>query len=261
MAFQKFFPECARPFHRIERGMDIFEFRTLADCFAAAQEAFSQNRQAFTATISEDWAGIGEQWPEYLRQQGAQKALDAFRAAQASFPLHGAPDAPIARPNGGAWVIPEVLIGSPLPARIRPRTALPLRKLQMHLSFSANIDYAVVAGNTARIARAAWEYVLKGGIVECSAIYEAQYSSDRPTERGTSGVVFIIHANLASEWEIAQAISVQVFRGAFLGTACAMDPRYGGGLPVSRTFATKNTINLIGNKNSDDRELQKHGIE
>lgn len=249
-----------RQFHRIENGADVFEFRGIDSMFRLLAHMQSIDHDANTGGDLE-WSGVIHEQTRvaYAANRGAQKALDDFRKAQAAFPLHGAPSRPVARPCGGAWVIPEVIKGSPLPARVRPRTALPIRDFRLHMSISAYVEFEVIAVSAAKVARAAWEYTLQGGIVQCTAIYENGYHTE--SKHGTNACVIILHPSLASEWEIAQSISIQTYRAVAIRLARAFSGTRDDSLRVSRLFAGSNVAALTGDAERDAKELRKFDIE
>lgn len=258
------------PFHRVENGFDVLEFHSWSDAVNLLRRHFDRNSAFNTGAFTHPrWAGIiGESGADYLENAGAKQALSDFHSAEPSVAIKPLAGSIAARPNGGAWIIPEMIQGSPLPSRVRMRDRLPPQDWRLHLSTSGSVQFGDIARTAVKASRAAWDYTLRGGVVNLSIRLENGYH--KASKWGTAGLCLIIHPAIASDWEVAQACSVQAYRAVAISFACAMSGTENDSLTVSTRFATPDVAKIgaytylgydTSHKEADDRELAKIGIE
>ncbi len=141
--------------------------------------------------------------------------------------------------------MPEVINGMPLPARIRLRDRLAPKRFSVQVECTAGVDFKIIAESAAKVARAAWEYTLRGGV----AIIEARYTYclRLPNKQtGVKGLLIKVTPSLSSEWEIANAISVQAYRPLGMNLAIAMSGQAHDLIPVPYFIPPAGTATLHG---------------
>lgn len=238
----------------------VLEVASMAEFFSLAEPVIRKDSATYNRAEVGYWAGLGEQSkPAFYAAQGSDNALEAFRAAQASLDHSTLPGSVQARPNGGAWVIPEVIKGAPLPARVRIRDRLAPKRFAVRIECTASVNFQVIAESAAKIARAAWDYTMRGGvaIVEASYFYCFAISNQ---QTGAKGLLIRVTPTLSSEWEIANAISVQAYRPLGMNLAIAMSGLQSDDIPVLYVIPPKGTATLHGTSADADSLRDVLGI-
>lgn len=167
------------------------------------------------------FSGITVPRAQWLASGVFPNALEAFNAASAR--LHAENLQPgTLRPAvaGGAWVVPLVLAGNPMPSRIRERSKLPPKSIRVGVTVSGLRAWQGLADPLARLAHGAWEYLQAGGAITVEVWHCAHY--DRAMPDGARGLVVKIKCPLTDKAAFASALSVQCKRGATLSLACAV---------------------------------------
>jgi hypothetical protein len=199
---------------------------------ARAMHADSRRYRGLLAErCDEGWAGMPGQDVAALLSTGIiDAALRDFEAAQAKLLndnlLPGSMQPAVA---GGAWIVPLVLANNPMPARIRTRSKLPPRSLDLCTNVSSHINPADVTASMARIAKAAWLYILAGGAVTITAHYIHKFS--KPCD-GQWGVLHSIKVPITNCAALASACSVQHYRGMDIIAAQCLSGDPHDGLPL-----------------------------
>jgi len=157
------------------------------------------------------WAGVESESLTDFTQNGVSKdAFAAFDAATTS--LHAdrfQPGAPVAAVAGGAWVVPLVLANHPMAARLRTRTKLPPKNIDIAVTVSASVKWQTLTNSLARLAHAAWAYIEAGGAVRLTVHHISGFSKER---HGAHGIIVSLQAPLTSKAGFATACSTQVKR-------------------------------------------------
>ena len=210
----------------------------------------------------ESWSGLdGQSISDILTTGKGNRALQAFSEAQAKLEaqsvIGGRPQAAIA---GGAWVIPSVLSGNPMSARIKPRAKLPHKDFRFMLQVSASVNQNEMSQVCAKIARAAWDYVLAGGTVSLTMFYVYGYNNEKrncPIE----AAVFEVNIPLNDSSALALALSTAMYRPILMGLASlVLSPRHNDGIPMKRHITPTSAISLQGQIETDFPILKKAGI-
>lgn len=193
----------------------------MADCLMFASPAATVNaagefaRKAVRAWAEDGyWSGLGAQsTADFLASGHSREALRHFNRAQAALAqehkLGGGQRPSVA---GGAWVMPLVIQGNPLPARIKTREKLAPKNIRLLFNISGGVNAEEVARIGARIARACWDYQLAGGIVTLSVGFLGAHMRGTPNRHRYCLVESMVP--LTSESAIALALSPVFFRAA-----------------------------------------------
>lgn len=206
----------------------------------------------------EKWAGFiladGKAFIESGRSADAQKAFDE---AIAETDLKGTPSSPVYAVSGGVWSVPRHLSGHPKAAIIRPRVALPPLHIKLSACFLAMVNSADVAFPLAKVAKAAWSHIKKGGVATVTCNYSYRYA--RPNGK-FHGLLITLNVPLADVSAIASSLSVQTFRCPGIGLAQGLSGQPHDGLwPVY--LSGPGIIRLEGNRKLDTRALAAAGIK
>ena len=214
-------------------------------------------------SCGESWSGIGGQSiPDILTTGKGNRALQAFSEAQAKLEaqsvIGGRPQPAIA---GGAWVIPSVLSGNPMSARIKPRAKLPHKDFRFMLQVSAFVNQNEMSQVCAKIARAAWDYVLAGGTVSLTMFYVYGYHNER-NDCPIEGGVFEVNIPLNDSSALALALSTAIYRPILMGLAAlVLSPYHNDSIPMKRHIVPTGAISLQGEARIDFPTLKAAGIE
>lgn len=195
------------------------------------------------------WSGV-EQSPASVLQQGFYtSAFSEFQRAQAKLETDRfQPGALRAMPAGGAWVIPLVLGSNPLPSRIRERTKLPPRNLELVVNVSAGIRWQDITASMARIARASWDYIEAGGAVTITVHYVHKFGR---VQGGNHGVLVSIKVPITNQAAFASACSTQEYRGFSMTFASlGLSPIQGDGLPLVK-YTKPGVLHVTGRVQDD----------
>lgn len=167
------------------------------------------------------FSGITVPRADWLASGVFPNAVDAFNAATAR--LHAdrlQPGALKPAVAGGAWIVPLVLAGNPMPARLRQRSKLPPKAIRVGVTVRASRPWQGLADPLARLAHGAWEYLQAGGAIEVEVWHCTHY--DAPLPDGAHGLVVKLKCPLTNKAAFASALSVQCKRGATLALAWAI---------------------------------------
>ena len=207
---------------------------------------------------SGQWSGIRESLPGWLESGVFAQAFETFQSAESRMEASRfimAP--PIAAVTGGAWVVPLVLTGVPMSARIRPRAKLPPVNLSLTVCVSAYVKHADISRSTAKIARAAWDYTQAGGAVRLVVNYT--YGFTTPAPGGVQGLVCTVEIPLTNQAAFASACSAQQFRGAAICLAQSLSGLREDSLPVVR-LGIPGSIDVSGLTGDDDKAREAFAI-
>lgn len=216
-----------------------------------------ENRTAmsYAKDITQRWAGFRSESNSDAINAGVSR--DAHKTMQAN---HAALEAPLKAPGraipspvGGAFNIGRILNGHPLSAYRRPRVTLPPKTIVIALSVSCSIDESTISKTVSKIARAAWEYHLAGGIVNVTFQTLCFYS--RAPASGEKGMLISLILPLADVSALATGASLQAFRGFGIPIMQAYsgethDPLWPGDILTPGVFT------LSGDQRKDDAILQ-----
>lgn len=119
----------------------------------------------------ESWVGLTlEECREVLETGGCERITRPVREALAA--LRAETHAPRIAPSVvGAWDIPAVITGRPLPALARTRGPAPVRHIDIAVALTVKQSVESIAHYAARIARAAHDYSLTRGTVTASVVW------------------------------------------------------------------------------------------
>lgn len=201
------------------------------------------------------WAGFLTETPSAAeRARYSRDAHEALKSARAilNTPVK-APGRSIPSPVGGSFNIGRVLQGHPLSAYRRQRAALPPKTIEVALSATWDIDQKTIAASISRIARAAWEYHLAGGVVNIRIHYILGF--DRPDANGNEGLIITINLPTENIGQLATAASVQFFRGFAIPAAQALSPVHND--PLHAGSSTLPGIHTLRGKPADDAPILK----
>lgn len=145
---------------------------------------------------------------------------------------------------GGPWVVPLVLTGAPLASRLRERTKLPPRNIDIGITVSARTDWQNLTESLAPLAHAGWQYIAAGGALSLTAHHASTFNAPvRINGALHRGVVFSIRAPLTNQAAFASTASVQLKRGLCIPIAAV----FGGSDRVLRAYVRKaGLVNLDG---------------
>lgn len=192
------------------------------------------------------WSGLTTQTAEELAQSCVSPdAHREFSAAVAK--LHAdrlQPGTTSPAVSGGPWVVPLVLTGAPLASRLRERTKLPPRNIDIGITVSAGTDWKNLARSLAPLAHAGWQYIEAGGALSLTAHHASTF--DAPViinGAAHRGVVFSIKAPLTNQAAFAATASVQLKRGLCIPLAMVL----GDSHSLPRAYVRKaGLVNLDG---------------
>lgn len=219
----------------------------------AGDQVFSRSLAALADDGS--FSGITIPRKQWLASGVFPNALEAFNAATAR--LHAENLQPgTLRPMvaGGAWVVPLVLAGNPMPSRIRERSKLPPKSIRVGVTVRAFRAWQGLADPLAKLAHGAWEYLQAGGAITVEVWHCTHY--DNPMPDGAQGLVVKIKCPLTDKAAFASALSVQCKRGATLSLANAI----AGRLQKLPTCYVEGLESLSADPTRDAETLKKLGI-
>lgn len=175
---------------------------------------FARDENASSWLSNPRWIGLEAQSVSDYDQTGiAQTPLTFLQNANAALPKRQTRLAqPHAAISGGYWDTPSVLANIPLAARTRKRAKLAPINIKIAFVLSGGVKSEAMAVQTARIARAIWDYTLAGGAVSLTVAHVGSY--ERRAENGTTGLAVEMRVNCSDQAALAQAIS------PVLGRAC-----------------------------------------
>lgn len=138
----------------------------------------------------------------------AKESLRLTQAASAQMPKRASIMAnPHAAITGGYWDTPSVLAGLPLAARTRKRTKLVPKRIHIAFYMSGGITTESMAPETAKIARAIWDYTLAGGAVDLTISHISGTTAHHIT-----GIITETRVNCADVASLSLALSPTFFR-------------------------------------------------
>lgn len=186
------------------------------------------------AVWHKSWAALEGQTPDAFLESGVSTAAHReFSRAVAK--LHADRLQPgTLRPMvaGGAWVVPLVLAGNPMPSRIRERTKLPPKNIELGVTLMAMTDWRALTKSLAPIAHAAWAYIQAGGVVTLTVNYSWAFHK---SQDGHEGVTISLKAPLTSEAGFASCISTQASRcwALLMGQSLSGVPNGADSMPLA----------------------------
>lgn len=200
-----------------------------------------------------DWSGVNQAPDSILAQGFYTTAREEFFKASAKLEtdryIPGALKPAVA---GGAWIVPLVLAGNPMPARIRQRSKLPPVNLDLAVNVWVGVKWEDITRSMARIARAAWNYIEAGGAVSITANYVHHFSH---AQDGCKGVVVSIQVPVTNMAAFASAASTQEYRGFTMAFASqGLSPNVGDGLPLCK-WNRPGLLHITGRPADDDKAL------
>lgn len=168
------------------------------------------------------WMGLSAQEvSEWQTTGGVQRLTDRMQATRATLRAEANTSA-LVRAEVGAWDIPSVITGQPLPAMRRmPRKQAP-RAIDLYLSLVAKTkarDVAAMARLTAKLASAIDTYCLNTGAVSARLVLASATFKLKPnaglSDHHVSRVMLAL--DVANTHEIALALSPEFARLCYLG--------------------------------------------
>jgi len=201
-----------------------------------------------------NWAGFEKQALGKLLSTGIiDAALADFEKVQAKLITHAIPDRPLPSVTGGVWVTPLVLANVPMCARLRTRTKLPPKNLELAVNVSAVVEASDITASLARIARAAWDYTLSGGAITITVNYVHHFTEPQTWKReDMHGVIHSIKVPLTNVAALASAVSSQQYRGTDMQAAKALSGYRDDGLPVT-TLIKPGLLHVTGRIEDDTK--------
>lgn len=209
------------------------------------------------------WFGLGKQeMPAFLGSCHAAHALDLFRQANAKLETQASPSSRADfRPNGAAWAPARVVQNHPRAGIIRERSKLPPLNLVVRLGTRGGTAAEKLALPAARIARAAWEYQERGGLVTLTIWGGGRYIwGTNPSTNGFDAKLFTMAVSvpLSSESAIATALSCTFYRAVFLAFAEEIG---GEGFASLKLPSPDGAIWLSGDEKETNASLTAAGIK
>lgn len=205
------------------------------------------------------FSGIGQSGDDVLRAGFYTQAFEEFKRAEAKLEADRFQPG-LLRPMvaGGAWIVPLVLAGNPMPARIRERSKLPPKNLELCVNVVHYIKWQDITASMARIARAAWDYVQAGGTVSLTVHYIYQFT--KPQD-GHEGFLASIKVPLTNQASFASACSAQEFRGIGIAVARALSGYRDDSLPLGRLVKRASLLDVTGRPQDDTRAREALAIK
>lgn len=249
---------------QIPGGTVDYKFFPSPSAMLAWVNAHDETRQCSIdmANNGERWCGLGGQSIENLLSTGkGENSLRAFSRAQAKLEAEfRALDRPQPAIAGGAWVIPSVLAGNPMSARMKPRTRLPHKDFRFMLQVSAFTHQEDLSAVMAKIARAAWDYTLAGGTVSLTMFYV--YGYRHKGEKGEEGLCIEMQIPLNDSSALALALSCAVYRPVLMGIASkGTSPCHNDSIPMKFHLEPQSATLLRGEPREDFPRLAQLGIK
>jgi hypothetical protein len=175
--------------------------------------------------IPSKWAGTDLDTVEGVLKGGTYtRAFYEFEKTRAKLEAsHYQPDAPKPAVSGGVWIIPLVLSGNPMAARIRPRAKLPPVDMHITLSVVNFIAWEDITRSIATLARGVWNYIQAGGAATLTIHYVGGFHEPQNDHKGFIASIKVPTSNIAS---FASCASAQEFRGMFLSFAQSLSGKY-----------------------------------
>ena len=190
----------------------------------ALQHAGTPNETSW-ASSGENWMGLDKQPLRDFQASGvAHYPRDCVSKAVATLPAKRNRFAgPRASITGAVWDVPAVLSGVPLCARTRVRDKLPPQNIKIVFTVSAGISVETMAPILARIAKALWDYTIRGGAVSLTLYNIGKIQSSQ----GAMGLIVETRINAADVASLSLALSPAFFRTVTgpLMTATSEDTR------------------------------------
>jgi hypothetical protein len=196
------------------------------------------------------FSGIGQSFADVSRAGHYNRAFEEFKRAEAKLEADRfQPGLPKPAVAGGAWIVPLVLTGNPMPARIRTRTKLPPKNLEVVVNVVHFIRWEDITASVARIARACWDYVEAGGAVSLTVHYIYRFTQPQD---GHEGLLVSIKVPLTNQAAFASACSAQEFRGLGVSMARALSGYHNDSLPLG-TLVRPGLLHVSGRPADDTK--------
>lgn len=201
-------------------------------------------------SFPDSWSGISDTFDQWAQSGTYARAFEEFQRAEARLEADRfQPGAMRPAVAGGAWIVPLTLAGNPMPARIRERTKLPPKNLELAISVASSVNWRNISRSMAKIARASWDYLQAGGAVRLTIHY--CYAFHKP-QGEARGVIFSIEVPLTSASAFSSAASAQEFRGASIRMAQSLSGLKGDSLPLIRLLRP-GLLDITGRVADDDK--------
>lgn len=183
------------------------------------------------------WSGLGKQrilGPKGVLETGIiDTAVKAFQDANADIDTHLMRAQPVMAVVGSSFSVGRVMQGHPKAAIYRPRAKLPPKQIQLTINVSCAISAEAIAASMGKIAKACWEYITAGGIVELTVSFIHNFT--RPEQfdgKRVDGILDTIKINPSSMAAYASAASGQFYRCLSMALASTLSGDYSDGLPL-----------------------------
>ena len=197
---------------------------------------------------SPHWLGINAQSIPDIHKTGLiTEAVKAFEKAIGSLETHYTRATPILSPVGGSFSIGRVMMGHPKAAIIRPKAKLPPKQIALTLNCWAGLSAASIAQSMSKIAKAAWQYIAAGGIVELSISFLHNFSDPVIwNEEKHYAFLDTLKINPVNAASYASAASGQFYRALSMPLGLALSGCRGDGLPLGQ-WTSSATFPISGN--------------
>lgn len=227
--------------------------------FVRADSKARKEAQRLVRDNGETWAGLGAQpLTEFFSSGFSTHAIGLFEKALAKLEgekLLGRGQAPTVA--GGAWVMPLVVQNHPMAARRVTREKLAPKFLKVRLGTSGHIPAEALSEPSARIARALWDYQLKGGVVGLSLWQAASFYGGANSP--CYGFRVDCQVPLSSDAAVSTALSVALYRTCYI--AIGQGYFEAGGISSLAVPSPADVLWLDGKAPNMDAALKKAGIQ
>ena len=225
---------------------------TPAEWFNRAKDLMLEGQQFHTG----QWEGTGTQNASDMVHTGLiNEAVKAFESAVAEIDTHLAHGSPELHAVGSAFSIGRIMSGHPKAAIVRPRTKLPPKSIDLTLNAWAGLKAEDIARSMSKIAKAAWQYISAGGIIELRVSYLHNFTQPQ-VWNGIEhwGFLDTLKINPMSMAAFASAASGQMYRALSIPIALKLSGQHHDGLPLGK-WCNPATHAIQGNK-ADDAVIQ-----
>lgn len=186
-----------------------------------------------------EWQGAGADWAEFrgqsradaLRTGSITAALEDFQKANATLTAPLIPGKMNYSPVGGAFNTGRYLAGHPVIMYNREKTKLPAKTINIIVRAGGDTKSSTIAKTLTKIARGAWDYQNRGGIVTLNV--HSFHSFDAPQSHNGilhHGLIVTREIPLTSLNALATGASVQFYRGFSIPLAKYLSGKFDDGL-------------------------------
>lgn len=255
--------------NRQDKGQETRIFRTRSNTpqyFNMLQELSKDKSRAGRELASNAsprgyWSGSDDTLDVIASSGVFPKAVKAFEQAAGNMETHLARATPVLSPVGSSFSIGRIKMGHPKACLYRPKAKLPPKDIALTMNVWTGVTAEQISASMARIAKAAWQYIAAGGIVNLTVNYLHKFSEPQEWQGQLHyGLMDTIKINPTTAASYASAASGQLYRAVSIPLAQALSGQPGDGLPLC-SWANPKAFPINGTQALDAAVIAELRIE